>query len=177
MSGSGVMKQNDSSGLYLWQPGFIIMLYLQVSMKSVYMKDTYRTVAEVCKSFVECGAEQTRKRAVVKLVVVINFKKDAVVIPPRMFIAAPRIDGIAAAGYAVFLHGLAKPEIRFSVMCPEFDEQGRPLCRDKIMRERQMAGPCTASVAKVPPRFKPFGWQRNHELLFASLHCIRTVHP
>jgi hypothetical protein len=52
-----------------------------------------------------------------------------------VLIATPGVDGITPGRKAAFLDGLAKPKVRFSVVCSQFDKKIRLNGNDEISSE------------------------------------------
>jgi hypothetical protein len=125
-----------------------------IGMQAVNVKHVQATIFKIRRRLIKGHSKQVGKWRVVFLVILLYFREYCLAVEAGMFVALPRIDGMASALNAALHHGLAESEVRFSVMDAQLNQGRWTKTADQVASEWQMAKPV------VKPRVKALWAER-----------------
>ena len=137
---SHVMKKNDPTRTHFTDPGFKIVLYCFIRMKSVDVQQINTFILEFSGKIVKHPSQQSRKRCIVCLIM---FRYKAINIFPVnacLNFPGPTVNRIAAGIQTIFGYRLTKRKIRISEMSSQFHESPGPKLFHQNTGKNQM--PC-----------------------------------
>src|SRR5208283_5154206 len=103
-----IVQEHKAAGLHFRQPVAKIVRHGIVSMQSVDMEKTDRSICELGQRIVKASPQQIRKLPIKAVVILADLFKNFFAVMAGMLIPEPVVYRVTKAIEAMFLHGLAK---------------------------------------------------------------------